>query len=135
LAQSHTAALAADDDIVDAVCRECGIVRVRSVSEAINSVKGLSLPPLKGNNLAVISRSGGHAVVAADVCARCGFELPALGREILDESQRRARAGVIRSGNPLDLGDVFDLPFYFDVVERRFARTTSTGSSSFMCRK
>ena len=127
IAQSHTAALAADDDVVDAVCRECGIVRVRSVSEAINSMKGLSLPLLEGNNLAVISRSGGHAVVAADACARYGFELPALGREILDESQRRARAGVIRSGNPLDLGDVFDLPFYFNVVEKALSQDNIDG--------
>ncbi len=96
-------------------------------------MKGLSLPPLKGNNLAVISRSGGHAVVAADVCARCGFELPALGREILDESQRRARAGVIRSGNPLDLGDVFDLPFYFDVDEMALRQDNIDGVALHSC--
>jgi acetate---CoA ligase (ADP-forming) len=118
IAQSHTAALAADDQIVDAVCRESGIVRVRTVAEAINAVKGLSLPQLKGNNLAVISRSGGHAVVAADACARYGFRLPPLGRELLDEAQSRGRAGVIRSGNPLDLGDIYDLSFYFNVVEK-----------------
>lgn len=118
IAQSHTAALATDDEVVDAVCRESGIVRVRSVSEAINAVKGLCLPRLKGNNLAVISRSGGHAVVAADACARYGFHLPSLGQEILEEAQSRARAGVIRSGNPLDLGDIYDLSFYFSVVEK-----------------
>lgn len=127
IAQSHTAALAADDEVVDAVCRESGIVRVRSVSEAINAVKGLSLPRLKGNNLAVISRSGGHAVVAADVCARYGFKLPALGRDILDEAQSRARAGVIRSGNPLDLGDIYDLSFYFSVVEKALCQEDIDG--------
>jgi acetate---CoA ligase (ADP-forming) len=118
IAQSHTAALAADDDIVDAVCKESGIVRVRSVWEGINVVKGLSLPRLKGKNLAVISRSGGHAVVAADVCARYGFHLPALGRDILDEVQGHGRSGVIRSGNPLDLGDIYDVSTYFSVVEK-----------------
>ncbi|MEM5788216.1 MAG: acetate--CoA ligase family protein [Syntrophobacteraceae bacterium] len=118
IAQSHTAALADDDDVVDAVCRESGITRVRSVAEALTTIKGLSLPPLKGDNLAVISRSGGHAVVAADACARYGFRLPHLGREILDESQKHARAGVIRLGNPLDLGDIFDIPSYVDIVEK-----------------
>jgi acetate---CoA ligase (ADP-forming) len=118
IAQSHTAALAADDQIVDAVCRESGILRVHSVSEAVSVAKSLSLPPLKGKNLAVISRSGGHAVVAADACASYGFRLPPLERDILDEAQSRSRAGVIRLGNPLDLGDVFDLPFYNRVVEK-----------------
>jgi acetyltransferase len=127
IAQSHTAALAADDQIVDSVCRESGILRVHSVSEAINALKGLSLPRLKGNNLAVISRSGGHAVVAADVCARCGFHLPALGREIEEETRSHARAGVIRSGNPLDLGDVYDLSFYLNVVEKALRQDNIDG--------
>jgi acyl-CoA synthetase (NDP forming) len=33
----------------------------------INAGKGLSLPPVKGNKLAVFSRSGGHAIVSVDV--------------------------------------------------------------------
>jgi acetate---CoA ligase (ADP-forming) len=127
IAHSHTAALAADDQVVDAVCRESGIVRVRSVSEAMCALKGFSLPRLKGRNLAVISRSGGHAVVAADACARHGFHLPPLGRELLDEAQDRARAGVIRSGNPLDLGDIYDLSFYFSVVEKALAQSDIDG--------
>jgi len=116
IAQSHTAALAADDQVVDSVCREIGILRVHSVTDAIIAAKGLSLPPLKGKNLAILSRSGGHAVVAADACASHGFHLPALGRDILDETQRHTRADVIRLGNPLDLGDIFDLAFYAKVM-------------------
>ncbi len=118
IAQSHSAVLAADDRVVDSVCRESGILRVRSLSEAMTAVKGLALPPLKGKNLVVLSRSGGHAVVAADVCADWGFHLPPLDRNILDEVQSRSRAGVIRLGNPLDLGDIFDLDFYIRVVEK-----------------
>ena len=104
IAQSHTAALAADDQVVDSVCRESHILRVHSVSEAINDAKGLRLPPLKGRNLAVLSRSGGNAVIAADVCATCGFHLPPLDREILDQARSNTRADVISLGNPLDLG-------------------------------
>ena len=118
IAHSHSAALAADDEVVDAVCHESGILRVHSVSDAINAVKGFSLPILKGNNLAVISRSGGYAVVSADACAKYGFHLPELGQNILDEAQSGSRAGVIRFGNPLDLGDIYDLSFYSRVVEK-----------------
>ncbi len=118
IAQSHTAALAADDRVVDAVCREAGILRVQSLAEAVNAAKGLSLPPLKGKNLAVLSRSGGHAVLVADHCAHYGFNLPPLDPAIIDEAQSLARAGVIRMGNPLDLGDVFDFSLFFiDLLE------------------
>ena len=127
IAHSHTAALAADDDVVNAVCRECGIVRVHSVSEAIMSIKGFSLPPLRGNRLAVISRSGGHAVVAADACGQHGLEFPTLGDEILDECRRHARAGVIRFGNPLDLGDVFNLELYVSIVEKALRQDNVDG--------
>lgn len=117
IAQSHTAALAGDDAVVDAVCREAGIVRVCSVSEAINAMRGFSMPSLKGKNLAVVSRSGGHAVVAADCCARHGFSLPPLDEKLLEAVREKLRAGVIRLGNPMDLGDLYDLPFYLNVVE------------------
>jgi len=118
IARSHTAALATDDRVVDAMCRETGIVRVHSITEGLNGAKGLSLPPLKGKNLAVLSRSGGHAVTAADTCAALGFHLPALAQDVLDEARRQTRAGVIRLGNPLDLGDIFNLPFYARLVEK-----------------
>jgi acetyltransferase len=117
IAQSHTAALAADDRLVDHLARAAGIVRVRSVSEAIQAAKAFSMPPLRGKNLAVLSRSGGHAVVAADTCGGFGFRFPPLSEEVLEEIRRHARAGVIRLGNPLDLGDIYDLNVYFGIVE------------------
>ncbi|MEJ2657428.1 MAG: CoA-binding protein [Desulfobacterales bacterium] len=62
IAKSHSAAIAGDDDIVDAACAYAGIVRVRSTQDAILAIKGLSIPFLQGKNLAILSRSGGHAV-------------------------------------------------------------------------
>ena len=127
IALSHTAALAADDQVVDSVCREAQILRVHSVSEAINAAKGLSLPPLKGKNLAVLSRSGGHAVVTADTCAACGFHLPPLDREVLDEAQSRSHASVIRLGNPLDLGDIFSFGSWVRIMKKILSQADIDG--------
>lgn len=41
----------------------------------VNYAKGLSLPLVKGNTLIAIARSGGRAVVAADMAAAFGFDL------------------------------------------------------------
>jgi acetate---CoA ligase (ADP-forming) len=117
IAQSHTAAIANDDAVVDGLCKEAGIVRVHSCTQATNALRGLSLQPLRGENLAVVSRSGGHAVVVADACARHGFHLPPFSERVIDRVRKLVRAGVIRLGNPLDLGDVYDLPSYLDVIE------------------
>ncbi len=118
IAKSHSAALAGDDKIVDAACASAGIVRVTSTEDAIFAIKGLSLPLLEGKNLAILSRSGGHAVVAADMCSKYGFNLPKLHSSILDETRKHFRAGVIKIGNPLDLGDIFDLQVYPQIADK-----------------
>ncbi len=117
IAQSHTAALAGDDAVVDAVCREAGIIRVRTGAQLVNCIRGLSMQRLRGKNLAVISRSGGHSVVAADNCAKYGFDLPPFEEKLIEQVRSRSRAKVIRLGNPLDLGDVWDLPYYKYLAE------------------
>lgn len=118
IANSHTAALAVDDKIVDVACTHAGVVRVHSIEEAIFAIKGISMPLLKGRNLAILSRSGGHAVVAADMCATYGFNLPQLHPGILEEAKNHFRAGVIKIGNPMDLGDIFDLNIYSQIAEK-----------------
>ena len=117
IAHSHTAALSADDQLVDYALEQAGCVRVNTMDDAINYIKILTLPPLKGNRLAVVSRSGGHAVIAADACGHYGFELPHFPENFLKRIEDRLRANVIRLQNPLDLGDLFDLAFYEEIVE------------------
>jgi acyl-CoA synthetase (NDP forming) len=121
IAASHTAALAIDDRVVDAAFRQVGIRRVAGLAELVHHLKALSLPPMRGSRVAVLSRSGGHAVIAADECELNGLELVELPQDFLDRAQRRLRANVIRLTNPMDLGDVFDLDVYRDLAEATLA--------------
>jgi acetyltransferase len=82
----------------------------------MNIVKGLTVPRMKGKRVAVISRSGGHAVVAADAAHRRGLELPDFPAEYLAPIQKRTRASVIKLQNPLDLGDLFDFHVNVEVL-------------------
>lgn len=116
IARSHTASLTVDDAVVTAACCQARILRVHSRSEFLQAAIALQQPPLKGNRLVVLSRSGGEAVVVADACQKLGFELPPLSAEIQELIRRRSRAGVIRPINPLDLGDVFDFTLYQEVT-------------------
>jgi acetyltransferase len=118
IAASHTASLSSDDKVVDAAFHQCGITRVRDATSLVNSLKILRLPPMRGRNLAIISRSGGHAVVAADACELSGFDLAPFPDEFISEIEQHLRASVIKLTNPLDLGDLFDLDVYADIVER-----------------
>ncbi len=117
IASSHTAALANDDQVVDAALRQAGIVRFKDMQSYLDFVKILQLPRMKGRNLAIVSRSGGHAVIAADAAATYGFSLPPFPQQFLDEIRKHLRADVIRLTNPLDLGDLFDFQVYIRIVE------------------
>lgn len=111
-AASHTASLAVDDRVVDAALRQAGAVRVGSMDEMIAHAKAAALPPMAGNRLMIIARSGGHAVIAADVAEQNEFILPPLPEDMAELAAKAGRGHVIRTANPLDLGDVFDFEVY-----------------------
>jgi acetyltransferase len=75
IAKLHTAALANDDKVVEAALKQVDIIRAKDFRAFGNAVKILSLPPMKGSNLVILSRSGGVAVVATDSAERQGFRL------------------------------------------------------------
>ena len=108
IGKSHTAALASNERVVDAAIRQAGMIRVDDLREFLDCVKTLTLPKMRGNKVAVVSSTGGTAVVAADLCDQYGFELSSLPRELLEEVESRGRARVIKLTNPIDLGDIYD---------------------------
>jgi len=118
IAMSHTASLTSNDKIVDAAFKQVGIIRIHDATTLGNNLKILELPPMKGKNLAIISRSGGHAVIAADACELSGFNLAPFPESFLREIEKHFRASVIRLTNPLDLGILFDLDVYAQILER-----------------
>ncbi|MCB2185755.1 MAG: acetate--CoA ligase family protein [Deltaproteobacteria bacterium] len=116
IAQSHTAALANDDKVVEAALRQAGALRVHTITEAFQVLKALELPRPKGRKVLIISRSGGHAVVAADAAYRGGFSLPQPPAAYLEAIQAGTRAAVINLQNPVDLGDLFDFNLYVEIL-------------------
>jgi len=118
IALSHTVSLTSDDKVVDAAFHQAGIIRIHDATSFGNNLKILELPPMKGDNLAIISRSGGHAVIAADACELSGFDLAYFPDSYLRRIEKHFRASVIRLTNPLDLGDLFDLDVYAEIVEQ-----------------
>ncbi|MBN2125303.1 MAG: acetate--CoA ligase family protein [Deltaproteobacteria bacterium] len=127
IARSHTAALSADDRLVDFALEQAGCIRLNTLNDAMDYIKSRTLPPMKGNRLAIVSRSGGHAVIAADACAYYGFDLPDLPEDLRARFESRFRAHVIRLQNPLDLGDLFDLEFCVYIVDEMLKRDDVDG--------
>ena len=75
-AQSHTGALATNDAVFDAACRQAGAIRAASPAEAFDAAATFATQPLpKGPNVVVITTVGGWGVLAADAVAASSLTL------------------------------------------------------------
>ena len=78
-ASSHTAALASSDTAVDALFRQAGVLRARTLEELVDAAAVLSTQPLpRGRRIGVITNAGGLGILCADSCESLGLELPEL---------------------------------------------------------
>src|SRR6185436_3729866 len=71
--QSHTGALASDSAVLAAFLRRCGIVQVENFDHFVETIELFAHVPLEadlGDEIVVVSGSGGGAANAADLLAR-----------------------------------------------------------------
>jgi acetyltransferase len=102
-AVAHTAALAAEDRLVDGMLRQAGIVRVGEYTHLILAAKGLSMLPLpRGNRVSFLAPSGAMLVAYTDLCVRLGLEVPAVSPATVQRLQEISPA-YIRMRNPVDI--------------------------------
>ncbi len=101
-AASHTGAMASSDVAVDALFRKAGIIRCHTRQELAHVAAVLTMKPLKGNNIAVVSQAGGPAVILTDALAKAGLSVPELPQAIAEELRTHLLPGSA-VGNPIDL--------------------------------
>jgi acetate---CoA ligase (ADP-forming) len=102
-AVAHTAAMAAEDRLVDGMLRQAGVIRIRDYTHLILAGKALSMVPLpKGNRVSFLAPSGAMLVVLSDLCTRLGLEVPALAPFNLQRLQQISPP-FIRMRNPVDI--------------------------------
>lgn len=102
-ASSHTAALAGSEAAIDALFRQTGVIRTRTLDELVDVAALLSAQPVpRGRRVALLTNAGGLGIVAADACEAAGLELPTPSDET-----RAALAAVMPSegstANPVDM--------------------------------
>ena len=102
-ASSHTAALAGSDAAADALFRQAGVIRARTLEELVDVTVLLSSQPLpRGRRVAVVTNAGGLGILCADACSSSGLSLP----ELAPETQAALAAALpaeASTANPVDL--------------------------------
>lgn len=102
-AVAHTAAMAAEDRLIDGMLRQAGIIRIYKYTHLILLGKAFSMVPLpKGNRVSFLAPSGAMLVVLADLCTHLGLEVPDLEQETVRRLQEISPP-YIRMRNPVDI--------------------------------
>jgi acyl-CoA synthetase (NDP forming) len=103
-ASSHTGSLAGDEAIWKTFFAQTGAIRVESIDDLIDTTLAfLHLPRGCGRRVALLSGSGGSAVIGADACERAGLELPLFSKEVQQKISSFFPRTSVR--NPVDLAD------------------------------
>ena len=101
-AASHTAALAGEDAVFDAVFRQYGVYRAYSIEEFFDVGYAFSVAGIpSGENLGVFTVSGGAGVLMADAAADEGLALPELNQQAQDRIRELVPFAAPR--NPVDI--------------------------------
>ena len=102
-ASSHTGALAAADTAVDALLRQCGVVRAETLEELFDlAVACERVVPPAGRRVAIVTNAGGPAIAACDALAREGLILAELAPAV-QEALRSFLPPEAAVGNPVDM--------------------------------
>ena len=103
-ARSHTAAIASDQSMVDALFTHTGVVRARTLEELIDVGVLLDRQPApRGRRVALIGNAGGPLVLGADAADAAGLDVPLLSSRLQDEIIGRVPSAPSMV-NPVDLG-------------------------------
>ncbi len=113
---SHTGAMAGSDALYDGIFKQSGIIRARSIEELFDFCYALGSQPLpKGNNVAILTHSGGPGAAASDAAERSGLKLATLSAGTVEKLQRIV-PGTASVKNPVDLTFAKNYSDYFGTM-------------------
>ena len=125
-ATSHTGSLASLDIAVDALFRQAGVVRAKTLLELFDVTSLLANQPLpKGRRVGVITNAGGPGILAVDALESAGLEVVTLSldlqhqlRDILSPEAAVANPiDMIASASPAQYRECIDLLMTSDEID------------------
>ncbi len=103
---SHTGSLAGSEQAYQAAFQQAGVLRAPDMESMFDIALALGYqPPLKNDNIAIITNAGGPGILATDALERSGMSLARLKVETIQELEKYL-PDAASAANPIDvLGD------------------------------
>ncbi|MEM2002559.1 MAG: CoA-binding protein [Candidatus Methanomethylicaceae archaeon] len=123
-ALSHTASLAGQDAVYNAVFKKYGVIRAYDFEEMFDIAMGFANLPLpEGDRICGLSGGGGWAVELSDAVYSLGLKLPPLPKEIIEEvDSKKVLPPFWNRRNPADLVATPD-PEPYRFLAEKFLKT------------
>lgn len=101
--RSHTASLSGDAEVAGALFRRFGWIECTTPTEALETLKMLTVTPLpRGNRAAFVTSSGSYAVLGADAADLAGLTLPLPDASVAAKVEAMLPP-FVKAANPLDI--------------------------------
>ena len=102
-AASHTGSMVGNYRLYKAALEQAGVIFLEEDGKMSHAVKTLlHLPTMKGDNVAIISVSGGAGIMGSDGLERCGLKHASLSPETINQIAKLSPEWM-SLGNPLDI--------------------------------
>lgn len=132
-AASHTGSLAGAVKVYGAAFQQAGVVQASDLNNLFDRTLALSLqPPLRKENLLIITNGGGVGVLATDAGERYGIPLKFAPQDVQDELKKHMpEYGSAK--NPVDLTGMAGNDWYYKSVKFAFAHPWTDGLIVLYC--
>lgn len=132
-AASHTGSLAGAAKIYKAAFRQAGIIEAENLDNLFDRTLVLSLqPPMKGDNLLIITNGGGVGVLGTDAAEKFGVPLKYAPEDIQAEL-KKYMPPFGSAKNPVDLTGMADTDWYYGSVKYAIAHPWVDGLVVLYC--
>jgi acetyltransferase len=136
----HTASLAVPDRLVDALCRQAGLIRAQESEHLLLMADAVATAgPASGRRVAIVSQAGAQCVIIADACDALGLELPVFDAVTQERLQQMLPPHCPPARNPIDFGgpgpdpvmvtEVLETVSKLDYIDGIIAQAPGVGSS------
>jgi acetyl coenzyme A synthetase (ADP forming)-like protein len=132
-AASHTGSLAGASKIYNSAFKQAGVIQAADLNDLFNRTLTLSQqPPMKGENLLILTNGGGVGVLATDAAEKYGVPLKFAPADVQEELKKHM-PDFGSAKNPVDMTGMAGNDWYYQTTKFSFSHKWTDGLVVLYC--
>jgi acetyltransferase len=132
-AASHTGSLAGAAKVYTSAFKQAGVIQAMDLNDLFNRTLALSQqPPMKGENLLILTNGGGVGVLATDAAEKYGVPLKFAPADVQEELKKHM-PDFGSAKNPVDMTGMAGNDWYYQTTKFSYAHKWTDGLVVLYC--